>query len=77
MLCNAYPHDRFRYTASGTSTSTANQEVDYPQQHQNTWFRTEFNVTQDRGMCVAGEFDTVPHLKQHGSCRASGRTMLA
>jgi hypothetical protein len=56
------------YTSSGTNVSTATQEVDYPQETKNTWFRTEFSVTQYRGMCVVNPFQTVPHKKQHGKC---------
>jgi hypothetical protein len=56
------------YSSSGTSTSTADAEEDFATQHRNAWFRTEFNTALFRGMCVAGEYDTVPHLKQHGHC---------
>src|SRR6185437_3432028 len=56
------------YTTSGSNVSTATQEVDYPKESKSTWFRTEFNVTQYRGMCVANPFETVPHKKQHGKC---------
>lgn len=56
------------YKSSGTNVSMATQEVDYPKQHKSTWFRTEFNVTQYRGMCVVNPFQTVPHKKQHGKC---------
>jgi hypothetical protein len=57
------------YKASGTSTSTANAEEDYPKQTKNTWFRTQFNVAQYRGMCHGGPGDTtVPQEKQHSYC---------
>lgn len=56
------------YTSSGANVSTATQEVDYPKEHKSTWFRTEFTVTQYRGMCVVNPFQTVPHKRQHGKC---------
>lgn len=56
------------YTSSGSNVSTATQEVDYPKEPRNTWFRTEFSVTQYRGMCVVNPFQTVPHKKQKGRC---------
>jgi hypothetical protein len=55
------------YNTSGTTTSTADQTVNYPSQRKSTWFRTEFNTALFRGECYGLPGD-VKHVKQHGYC---------
>ena len=57
-----------KYTTTGTTTSTATSGVNYPSETKNTWFQSEFNVGQFRGLCTGPVNEGVPHKKQHGQC---------
>jgi hypothetical protein len=57
------------YNFSGTNTSTATQEQDFPSQPRNSWFRTMFNVGRFRGLCYGPPNDSnIPYQHQHGQC---------
>ena len=57
------------YNRSGTNTSTAVDGQGYPAETRNTWFRTEFNVGQFRGICYGPANDSnIPYQHQHGTC---------
>ncbi len=55
------------YNVSGSTVSTAGSGQGFPNETQNTWFRTKFSVGQYRGLCYSSDSST-PHQKQHGSC---------
>jgi len=56
------------YSKSGTTSETASDSQGYPSQSRNTWFTTNFNVGQGRGLCHVEPGDTVRHKKQQGQC---------
>ncbi len=57
------------YNTSGSNTSTADSEQDFPNETKNTHFRTDFNVGLFRGVCHGHSGDnSVPQEKQHSSC---------
>jgi hypothetical protein len=56
------------YSQSGTTADTATDSMAYPSQTRNTWFTTNFNVGQGRGLCHVDPGDTVSHKKQQGKC---------
>jgi hypothetical protein len=56
------------YSKSGTTVETADESEGFPSQSRNTWFQTNFNVGQGRGLCHVEVGDTVKHKKQKGQC---------
>ena len=60
-----------KYTTTGTTTSTATSGIEFGSDTKNTWFQSEFNVGQFRGLCIwppPGLHTGGKHLKQHGQC---------
>lgn len=56
------------FTTTGSHASTAANAEGYAAQARNTWFRTEFNVGQYRGMCIGNADERVPFQHQQGKC---------
>ncbi len=56
------------YSKSGTTSDTATDSMTYPNQTRNTWFTTNFNVGQGRGICYAEYPEYVKQKKQNGKC---------
>ena len=56
------------YTSAGAHMSSATQAVLFGKWHANSWFETEFNTGQYRGVCYGLPYQKVPHLRQHGRC---------
>src|SRR6185437_7617591 len=62
------------YSGQGTKQSTANAEVDYPNQTQSTWFHTEFNVARFRAECALAGTATPPFTTRSSMVIARKRT---
>lgn len=56
------------YSKGGTTVETAGDSESYPSQSRNTWFQTNFNVGQGRGLCYAEYPEYVKQKKQKGKC---------
>jgi hypothetical protein len=60
------------YTTDGSHMSTASSAEGYAAEHRNTWFRTEFNTGQYRGVCTGLPGTNVHPVKQKNCPRTFG-----